>query len=268
MPDTESLRNQLMRFGLSPKQADIYLLLLRGGNLRVRDITTRLHIPRSSVYEHLKVLTGLSLIEEIIDGTYHKIRAYPFSSIRHRIEEQIAESQELLGAVESMEQELQALTLGAGLQQTAVRYYQGKAGARQLIWNSLKAKETVYVYSAWGRGSFVGMKYYEHFVSESKARYIKEQVLINPLPATLDSIYRYLGAPTSRTRLDDIRAIPRSDVAVIGETFIYDSIYAQVYLQGDEMVGFEIENTLFSSTQRSIFETLWKQATPLSDLRS
>lgn len=104
------------------------------------------------------------------------------------------------------------------------------------------------------------------FVRESQARDIKEKVLINPTPRVMDLLKIYLGSSITRTKPEDMRTVPAENVLIKGETFIYDNIYAQVYIYTGEINGFEIESSQFVKTQRSIFETLWKQATSLSSL--
>jgi hypothetical protein len=123
----------------------------------------------------------------------------------------------------------------------------------------------VYVYSEWGRQRYVGTKFYGRFVEESHARMIKEKVLINPTVPTLHSIrkHNFAGSLISRTRLDDIRVLGEEQVTIRGETFMYNNVYAQVYLKSVEINGFELEGPQFAQTQRSIFETFWQMATPI-----
>ena len=53
-------------------------------------------------------------------------------------------------------------------------------------------------------------------------------------------------------------------VKIKGETLMYGDIYAQAYLKNVEIHGFEVEGRAFVDTQRSIFEFLWRNATPIS----
>src|SRR5206468_1396298 len=110
-----------------------------------------------------------------------------------------------------------------------------------------------YVYSDWGRGRYVGMKFYEKFVEESRRREIKEKVLINISSSTLESIkkYTYPDSSISRTRIEDIRVLHLKDVNIKGDTLIYDDIYAQVYIKNIEINGFEIQSSQFVDSQRS-----------------
>jgi sugar-specific transcriptional regulator TrmB len=263
-----SLIRQLQGLGLTDNQAKIYILLLTHYELRIQEIAQRSDIPRSSVYESLKDLYSLGLVEEVVEDNFKKVRAYPLGAMRHTFDEKISDLQRLSASLEDLEKTIAIAIPGRAQPSTALRYYRGRSGARQLYWNTLRASNTVYVYSDWSRRQYIGAKFYERFVTESRTRNIQERVLTNPTAEAMDSIRRY-NIPLSklaRTRIEDIRFLDQSSMFVKGDTLIYDSIYAQVYMNNNEINGFEIESRNFIESQRSIFETLWNMARPLSEL--
>jgi sugar-specific transcriptional regulator TrmB len=263
--DFSYIRKELEKFGISPNQAQIYLLLVHHKEVRIQEIVKLSQIPRSTVYECLKRLFELGIAEEVVGDAYKTIRPYSIGAMRHGLDEQMFQLKRLTSDLENLEKTLTLSDFTNSSNQTSVRYYKDRSGARQLYWNTLKAKSTVYVYSDWGRGRYVGMKFYENFVAESRQRNIREKVLINLKTSTLESIrkFSYPGSSISRTRIDDIRVINKKDMLIQGDTLIYDDIYAQVYLKNVEINGFEIQSKLFTETQRSIFETLWKMGRPI-----
>jgi sugar-specific transcriptional regulator TrmB len=266
MANFKEIKNELIKFGLSEKQALIYLLLVQHGELRIQEISNLAGVPRSSVYENLKVLFKLELVEKIVDDKFVIIRAYAIGSIKHGLNEKLINLQGQLSKLDHLEKSISLLPKLNSSKPTIVRYYKDVAGARQLMWNTLNAKDTVLVYSGWGRSSYVGMKFYKSFVSESYDRQIQEKVLVNPTSHVLESIRKYTGTSTARTAIEDIRALNSQDVFMKGETFIYNNIFAQIYLKDEEINGFEIESSSFVETQRSIFETLWKISKPVVEL--
>ena len=268
MTNHRKIKIELKKFGLSKNQAEIYLLLVAHKELRIQEIVKLAGIPRSSVYGNLKTLFELRIAEEIVDDNYKKIRPYSIGVMRHGIDEKIFRLQQLTKDLANLEKTIQLKVRADSPDSTTVHFYKGRSGARQLYWNTLKAKNTVYVYSDWGRGRYVGMRFYEDFVSQSREKKIKEKVLINPTAHALESIKKYNlpGSPISRTKIEDIRAIEKKKIFIKGDTLVYASVYAQVYLKNMEINGFEIESRDFTETQRSIFETLWKIAKPISKL--
>ena len=188
--------------------------------------------------------------------------------MRHGLDEKMFHLQRLTKDLDNLEKAIKLKGENGSPNSTTVRLYKGRSGARQLYWNTLKAKSITYVYSDWGRGRYIGMRFYENFVSEYRKRGIREKVLINPTVYALESIrkYTYPGSPISRTKIEDLRALDKKKIHIKGDTLIYDNIYAQVYLKNVEISGFEIESQDFIKTQRSIFETLWNTAKPISKL--
>lgn len=268
MTNHQKIKEELEKFGLSKNQAELYLLLVAHKELRIQEIVKLSGIPRSSVYDNLKALFELGIAEEIVENNYKKIRPYSIGTMRHGLDEKIFHLHKLSKSLDNLEKSIKLKTQNGLPNPTIVRFYKGRSGARQLYWNTLRARSTAYVYSDWGRGRYVGMRFYESFVSESRERNIKEKVLINSTVHVLESIrkYNYPGSPISRTKIEDIRAIDKKKILIKGDTLIYDDVYAQVYLKNMVINGFEIESRDFTETQRSIFETLWKTAKPISKL--
>lgn len=265
---SDTISQELGRFGLSENQAVIYLAMIKHGALRIQEITKITQVSRTSVYEGLTALQELGLIEQIVEQNFTKFKAYTIQALRHHLNDKAFELQKRATELDTLEGTLHALDSLAASDTVSIRYYKDISGARQLLWNTLKAKETMYVYSAWGRGRYVGLKFYENFVSESRKRKIQEQVLVNPLPRVLDSIKTYAHTNISRTDPKDIRVIPESHMQIKGETFIYDSIYSQVFLHNEKITGFEIESQDFVDMQRSLFELVWNSSHSVSEFFS
>lgn len=263
MDNYQQITKDLKKFGLSENEASIYLFLVARKELRIQEIAKLTQIPRSSVYESLKVLTELGLIEKVIDHKFIRIRPYPISAIKHGLNEKLVELETQMTELDNLGKTIPVLANEAS-QSTVIKYYEGVSGARQLFWNTLNAKSIVCVYSAFGRSKFVGKKFYIDFVWESREKAIKEKVLINPSERAFSLIKRDTGSSLARTKTDDIRVLEKANLLIEGETFIYDNIYAQVKLDGLEINGFEVEGKYFTDMQRSIFETLWNQAKSIS----
>ena len=132
-------------------------------------------VPRSSVYESLKALFELGIAEEVIEDSFKKIRPYPIGIIKHGLDDQVSHLQKLKTDLADLEKNITIPSASSAPSSTTIRYYKGRSGARQIFWNSLKAKSTAYIYSDYGRSRYVGMKFYESFVSESQKRDVKEK---------------------------------------------------------------------------------------------
>lgn len=258
-----SIFSELTQFGLSQQQAEIYVFVLRRGSVRINEIAQSLSIPRSSIYENLKNLTELGLIEEIKEDSHKRIQAYPISTLKHMYAEQIQKLEQMSDELTDTQAKLEALGTNPAKKSITMRYYNGVSGARQLFWNSLKTSKEVFVMSSFGRSEFVGSKFYQQFVSASRDNEIRERVLVNPSRQVRELITRDAGTDLARTSVDQMRTIPAEKLQINGETLMYNDTYAHIYLDADEIIGFEIESREFCETQRAMFELLWNQAHPI-----
>lgn len=265
MTNFDHLQKELEKIGLSPVQAKIYLMLVKNREMRIQEIVKSAEIPRSSVYENLKKLFELGIAEEVIENNFKLIRPYSLGIITHGLDEEVLRLQKVKSDLKTLEKSLEVANIDSLSDSTTVRYYKNRSGARQLFWNSLKAKDRVYVYSDWSRRRYVGKKFYEQFVSESRNREIKENVLINANAETLKyiKINSYPGSPNSRTKIEDIKVIDSEKMLIKGDTLLYDNICAHVYLKNVVINGFEIECSDYVEMQRHMFKILWSQAHPV-----
>ena len=266
MKNFNEIKKELEKFGLSKNEAEIYLLLVTHKELRIQEVVQLSKVPRSTVYNCLKRLFELGIAEEIVNDNFKKIRPYSVGMMRHGLDERITHLKKLSADLDHLEKTISLASSNDLNNSMMVRYYKDRSGARQIFWNSLNAENTTYVYSDWGRGRYIGIKFYESFVEEWRMRKLKEKVIINLTPDSLKSIkqHTYPGSPISRTNVEDIRTLSKEIIPIKGDTLIYDNIYAQIYLKNVEINGFEIESTRFVATQRSIFEILWNMAKPVS----
>jgi len=261
------IRNELQKFGLSVKQAEIYILLVAHKELRIPEIIRLTGLSRSSVYMHLDSLYEYGLAEEIVESSYRLIRPYSISVMRHGLNEQIVTLKKLSSDLDKLEKSLVLAEPELPVQSCKVRYYKDRSGARQLFWNTLKGDSEVLAFSEWGRDRFVGTNFYHSFVVESKQRQINERSLINLKPETLEFIRKYnkSGLNISRTKLSNIRVIDKDILPIKGESFIYGNTFAQVYISGIKIHGFEVENVNFANTQKKVFEAFWNLGQPVAN---
>jgi sugar-specific transcriptional regulator TrmB len=260
MDKVQNVYERLKSLGLSINQAELYVQLLERGDLRIHKLVELSGLPRTSVYGALRGLEDRGLIERVIGYNHVRIKPNSMESLYDEFDQKINEAQQAKVNLGILQDEISKLNFKKTKNDTEIRYFQGLMGARQLLWNSLSAESEVYVYSEWGRSKYVGEKFYEKFVSTSFDRKISEKVIINSDPVTVNLIRTAMNSPSSRTKAENIRLIDYHNIGIKGETFIYDDIYAQLYLKDGLLNGFEIENQLFANTQKSLFGNIWVTA--------
>lgn len=256
------IEKDLKKIGLSEKQTAVYLKLVSYGEMRINEITNQTGISRSTVYKSLNGLLNHNLVECILYENHTTYKSLPLSNLRHYLTDEIIKLKQLDENIKHAEQSITALSNNKARGKVHIKYFSGQSGARQLFWNSLKAGSVVYVYSSFSRSAYVGKKFYESFVEESKKNKVKEQVITNPAKEVLAMIKRDDDSSLARTNTDDIRTISKQKYEIYGETFIYDDTYSQVYFGDDEITGFEITSKGYAESQKSLFKTLWELSKP------
>jgi hypothetical protein len=147
-----------------------------------------------------------------------------------------------------------------------IKYFSEVNGARQLFWNTLRTDKEVFVYSEFGRSKFVGKRFYKSFVARSKEIGFRERVIINPKPRVINLLKRDNNTPLARTKVETMRAVETKTFRIKGESFIYDDVYAVVYLQDCKIEGFEIKSMHFSLMQKRMWGTMWDLGVPVDKI--
>jgi sugar-specific transcriptional regulator TrmB len=258
----EQLIEQLQAFGIGRIEATIYLHLVNKQPKTIVEIAHELDLPRTSIYDNSLKLAEKGLVQKIITHKSQKLQAYPLGILQEFIDKEKSRVDQLQHKMVDLEKRI-ALVATAPIN-TEVRYYYGKKGIQQMLWNSLKAHKELVGYSQFGRIEVVGETFSTKHAAETIKRGIKDRVITNPKPEML----QYLrGGPLSKQRqvFQTTRVLDMPQLYVSGDTSIYNNIFAVIYWKQGEVVGVEIENAELVKTQRSIFEQMWLLAKPVKE---
>jgi sugar-specific transcriptional regulator TrmB len=261
----QDIRTLLAQFDLSPIEIDIYLYLIGKEPQTIVGIAKTLHLPRTTIYDNTGKLLEKGLIEREIRYKSQAFRAHPVNILQGVIDQKNAEAANLQTTLKQIQAQLVVPELTK--YSTKVRYYHGRQGLQQMMYNSLNAEKETFGYSVYGRVEIVGKKFTKTWVEDFKAKNLRDRVITNDNPRTLDILKVDVKPYKHQQTLDqDIRYLPQRDFYVSGDTTIYNHIFAVCYWLEGEVVGIEIDNPELVKTQKSIFELLWKQAHPISGI--
>lgn len=245
----------LNTLGLTDPESRIYLLLLSGKPTSVMSLSQKSGLPRTTVYRLCESLTDKKFAEWIVKRQGKKIKAVSPQSLDYILE---AKKQELDQINQAVGQLKKSLSFPApGFAQTQVRYYHGKEGCKQLIWNTLKADREICGYTVFLRDKQFGKPFTDRYQQLADQKKLTDKVIINPEIAK-----KILADPYNKNFVSvcNWRVL---DLYIAGDTYIYNHIYAVNFWNENEMIGIEIENEQLAKVQRAIFDKLWQQAKPL-----
>lgn len=259
---SHSLSQKLLAFGLTDIETKIYLYLLNKTPKSIQEIARDLSIPRTSIYDNSEKLIVKGLITKVVKYKSQRLRALPLGILQTIIDRE-------RGKIEDLERSLAFLkeTLSYSINSsfnTEIKYYHGKQGFMQMMWNTLYAKVEIIRYPEFGRIEIVGEKFFHSWAEQLSQKRITERAIVNPKPETL---YHYLQTDEyeQRRKYQKTHVLPEEMLYISGDTTIYNTTFAICFWKQGEIVGVEIENPELVKMQKSIFETLWKVSKPISD---
>lgn len=247
------LFNSLATFGLNQKEATTYLYMLQKGIVTPLELSRLTNINRTTLYRLLEKLKEIGLIEEIIEDKSTSFKAVGPERFQMIITRKEAELLKLKKSLPEIINQLKT-TEDSSLPSTKIVYYRGKSGLQQLLWNTLRAKTEIigYGYSSWNDG--VGKNFAEKLRQEYVDRGLRSKEILNKFDEKFTDNKHYL------TEIYQQRILPKSDLEINHDTYIYDDIFAFYHFFKGELFGVEIHNSEIAKTQRQIFYFLWKLA--------
>lgn len=253
MRNTEVLAKRLEQLGLSKEEAAIFMQLLEKPNthLAVSRVTG---IARSNVYRIVAGMIDRGIVHEVTTDTGKLLSCSLPGALEHLVAEQEVVAQARRETFNEMLPLLQRLQSKGTL--FTVRTYSGLGGLKQMLWNELKAKTEILLFSADNLNHATGEQWAENYRHEIIKRNLRVRGIENfgakPRPLSMYEAY------------DDsfqARFIDPKVLAIQFEITVYDDTVA-IYnaLSQDVHTGTETVNPMLVNFVRQIFEHYWSIA--------
>ena len=251
----------LRRLGLSADESKVYLALLEKP-LTHLELSRKTSINRTKVYRIADNLMARSLITEkqrddgkFLAATDPANLEVELSTAQERLKLQKQVFKNVLPSLA----ELYTNKPIDPQEFFTVSTFEGSAGLKQMLWNELKTKNELCVYSHDTLDQVAGRRWAENYRAEITKRKVPHRVLEN-----FDS--RHVLESTQVVGYEaiyNVRFLNRGELDLQQELTIHDdvvSIYNWNRTGNGVKVGLEIHNQQFADFQKSIFETYWKLA--------
>ena len=260
MVDKIDIQNDLLSLGLTIEESLVYKEILVLDALSILALSRKVNIPRSTVYRICESLVKKGFANWLVSNNGRLIKATDVNSLGFVKEEYLSMAKKVDETISHLEQYTEGFL--SSQTKTEVKYYQGKEGIKQVIWNTLKAENEIIGYSEFGRVAIVGEEFYNSYVKEFKLRGLKDRVLANEDARSY--INKYVVNNLHQVTLDNIREITKEMYYVSGDHSIYNDTYSILNWNQGEVVGVEITNKELTKLHKSIFNILWNIAKPIS----
>ena len=252
----DEIISYLESLGIDPQGAKLYRTLAAKGPQTLLQISRETRIERTKLYRSIEGWVSEGIIEEELS---HKTKLYRASSVermRLLVMQKKASLDALAGSFNAFSDQIASLR--QDIVSTKVLHYKGREGARQMLWNSMRAKGELLSYVCRNWQEAVGQTFFNNWVEEFRKMGIKNRELRHPkfLSTVDESKLRYMDlGPTY-----EWRNIPTSAVDITHSMDIYNDVVGISYWNGDDIFGVEIYNTQVAAMQRSRFNHYWKLA--------
>lgn len=235
------MEEELKEYGLSEKEIKVYLSCLKAGSSTANRASELTGIRRSTVYEVME-----SLKKKCIISSFKKEKKYYFEAVKPAILLELLKEKE--ERVKRILPELNKLSKSL-TEKPSVSLYEGKIGIRNAISEMLSSKE-ILVYGASKEGRIFDTFPANFAQKRTEKKVMMKAIVEEELPEHMldKKIKKYTQIRTLKSLADHKTAY-----------FIYNNTLLIITLE-QEFIAIKIESPLLASSQRIIFDILWKVA--------
>lgn len=245
------LEQELIHFGLTEKEAAIYVSLLELGTSVVSEVSKKSKINRSTSYVLLESLSKKGLVSISLQQNMRYYTPAPPERLVQLIDERVKHDTQLLGQIRNLLPELKSMFNGIG-PKPKVSYFEGAEGIRSVYEDTLTSAETILAYASIENMHTALPDYFPDYYRRRARRGIH-----------IRSIHP--DTPASRERINFDREEARESVLVPADAYnfspeinIYDNKITFMSLR--EKFGLIIESAELANAMKKAFELSWSEA--------
>lgn len=255
-PDKILIRN-LAEFGLTKQEATIYIELSKTGpstSYKLHQVTS---IGRSSLDKVLEKLLTKNLVS-LNRTKQHKIyTAHPYKNLSNLVKVKEVELGKMKKSLPHIYERFANFDGGTVHKDSQVLHYYGIEGLKQVVWNTLRAKDEMRIFEVSRLSAFMQQSFAEKYREECVYRGIKQFDLTNEsfMPGWTDI------APF--VKQNEVRYIDPAVLEVQFEIYIYNDVVTLIDYKDNELLCLEVYNPFLTSLQKQLFDFVWKDATKM-----
>ncbi len=251
------LIKDLVDFGLSEKEAKVYIALLELEIAPVNEVAKASGINRSSTYVVLEGLKKKGLVSVSDDKNIRQYIATSPEILANMAETQAEKHERVKKSIHNLVPELKALFKGTK-KKPLVKVFEGPQGLLSAYADSFTSKEKLIRVSS--SSVSTEKKIPEYMVEYVKKRYQAGLRMkgIHPIGDMFDKLAGLIPAG-----FDEMVAIPRENFSFTADLAIYDNKIG--YISNDEGIAIVIESKEMADVMKSVFDLAFNEAKRLGD---
>lgn len=236
------MKEELLRYGLNDKEADIYLACLKSGELTANRLSEITEIRRSTVYEVLAKLKKKGIITSI-----NKEKKLYFNAVNPQgLIDLLKEKEDV---IENILPDLKKI-MNSMVNRPGAELYEGIKSIKPAVLEMLHYNE-ILAYGATTEGEEI----FEHFISNFERKRIDKKVLLKGIFGETIPKHTKNKEVLKYTSFRKLKVFENHKVIY----FLYGDNLLLISL-GENLIAVKIKDPILVESQKQIFSFLWKIA--------
>lgn len=240
--NTSEIAAALKDYGLSEKEARLYIICLRFGSASVVSIARASKLPKSTCYDLLNSLTEKGLISAIIKNSARFFEAADPRIFLDALDEKRKRMESALPFLETIR--------NSAVEKPNVTFYEGVDGLKTILNDIISSGKDICMLGNSSNFPNVTRHFAPHFTEKRVAR----KIFCRYVAENSETSRRIKKADKKELRETRISNMMNNQNV---ECYVYGSKVALVVMSRDEPVGVIIDNKHIAGLQKTLFEKLW-----------
>ncbi|MBD3362502.1 hypothetical protein GF362_02175 [Candidatus Dojkabacteria bacterium] len=258
----DAIKNFLEKLGLSQDEIKIYLTLLIKGNLSVSSISQENKIERTKVYRILDKLISKGFINKIATELGDLFQPAGFEAIKLAVLAREKELESLKAEFSNFKKDIELAQKAEKTIGTDVKFYMGKRGIKQMVWNVTKANTEIKKILNKTAIKFLGKNFWNEFRNANRINGQSARALYSK--EYLDSLgelkAEYTDEMVAHSIHQTYKFLPKEVFEIRNYVFLYNDKVAIFNWSQNEIYGIEIKSRDVSTMLNQVYEMLWNIA--------
>ena len=242
---TQEVEKKLLDFGLSEKEAKVYISLLELGTSLVTDVAKKSGINRSTAYVILESLAkhGLVSITE-----RKNIRLYTPAPPERLVEEKSRRAVELVGIAKSILPELKSFFSGSG-PKPKIQFFEGTEGIKSAYEDTLTSSEQIRAFASIESMHATLPGFFPDYYHRRAAKRIPIKAIFPDTPEARTRVAK------NKEEMRETRLVPVDTFSFTPEINVYDNKI--IFMSLKERFALVIESEELADALKKVFELAW-----------
>jgi len=235
---------ELTKYGLSQKEAKVYLSLLKLGPSTVNDVAEDADLVRTTTYDLLKALKEEGIVSTMVKNKVLNFEAAAPEKLLQILDERKKHVEAILSGLKKLRKQIP--------ERPRSEIFEGKNGMKTVFQILLNSKKPLYAYSNVTRMLAAVQTFGPKFIKDRVKEKIPIKIITEPSIATSN-----LLTSKDKKELRETKLLPSFKNIMINQ-YMNDDLVAIFGSRANEPIGIVIYHKDYAQAQKIIFEELWK----------